>query len=79
MELRAVYQTTGNSTEQPTSHRARKDADAGQRTNANTNTKGGHMTTYKHLKELNKNELIAIIKDCDHQINYLTKQLERNR
>lgn len=37
------------------------------------------MTTYKHLKELNKNELIAIIKDCDQQINYLTKQLERNR
>lgn len=47
--------------------------------NTNTNTKGGHMTTYKHLKELNKNELIAIIKDCDHQINYLTKQLERSR
>lgn len=35
------------------------------------------MTTYKHLKELNKKELIAIIKDCDHQINYLQKQIAR--
>lgn len=37
------------------------------------------MTTYKHLRELNKKELIAIIKDCDHQINYLRKQIERMR
>lgn len=36
-------------------------------------------TTYKHLKQLDKSELIAIIKDCDHQINYLTKQIERSR
>ena len=36
-------------------------------------------TTYKHLKKPDKSELIAIIKDCDHQINYLTKQLERSR
>lgn len=35
--------------------------------------------TYKHLNELTKKELIAIVKDCDHQINYLTKQLERSR
>lgn len=35
------------------------------------------MATYKHLKELSKSELIAIIKDCDHQINYLNKKLGR--
>ena len=78
MELRADYselETPPNSRRAIAQGKMRMPGNG----NTNTNTKGGHMTTYKHLKELNKNELIAIIKDCDHQINYLTRQLERNR
>lgn len=35
------------------------------------------MTTYKHINKLTKKELIAIVKDCDHQIEFLTKQLKK--
>lgn len=35
-----------------------------------------NKANYSHLKELDKNELIAIIKDCDAQINYLNEQLK---
>lgn len=35
------------------------------------------MRTYKHLKTCSKQELIAIIKDCDNTINYLQVQLKK--
>lgn len=34
------------------------------------------MRTYKHLNTCTKQELIAIIKDCDNTINYLETQLK---
>lgn len=33
--------------------------------------------TYKHLKQFDKSELIAIIKDCDNTIEFLSKQLRK--
>ena len=35
------------------------------------------MRTYKHLKNCTKQELIAIIKDCDNTINYLEVQIKK--
>ena len=43
----------------------------------NTKRKEFNMRTYKHLNTCTKQELIAIIKDCDNTINYLETQLKR--
>lgn len=44
--------------------------------NAKTNTKRKevNMTNYKSLEKLTKKELVAIVKDCDHQIYYWKNQ-----